>query len=582
MWGYQPHFRINCQTQAESLFDLLDRGLEPKVSLIGFLQSNRTDRHSICVDPESLEEIIPNLNDLNSKAKEILTNHFDKNTFYTGPGVQEKKDKQLLAEVNRLALEEILNNLNTANQSISFVSNVLTISDYQFYVILELNRFVYESHIHLKKRDSEQRFKLRLSLIECAVECYLHEIKKNFKETRDDEFFDLEIPRSDELLRDAATNFIYTISWAGRNGMGLHGLVETCNKISQAKYESEEVNGTILVAKEGHSDIDLLVQIKEPFSIRDHRKTRKLLEQANGNLHVITNAFKVLGLGELKPTYDPSTESVFIIKFTGLHCWDVMHCDHILMQMRYGIPQFAQESIDKNKFAVDARRIFSGIKTEQVENLFQLSIAITKVNKGAMLIISRDAANEAMRLKNRAIVLNPFKLKEELLLPLASIDGGILIDESGLCYANGLILDGIVGHRGDSSRGSRYNSAITYQEFFELKKATMIVVVSEDGMVDLIPGLMPQIEHSDIITVIEILEEIKNNGYSESYSFDEAMHWLQNHNFYLTPEECKRINELNDSISEKFKGDSVRIIYEHFSPHTDMNNSYYFENKTDD
>jgi len=583
MWGYQAHFRIICETRAESIFNSLDRGLQPKVSLVGFLQTTDPNQYPICVDPENLEHIIPSLKDVQIRADELFKNHPDRNMFYTGEGAQEKVLARRRKETQRLALAEIIDELNAENNTISFTSRGLKIRDYEFYIVLELNRFVYNSRLLLTKQDTDQRFKLRLSLLESTIESYLKEMADAFKETKADEFFDVDTRSSDELLREAANTFMYTISWAGRDGMGLHGLIETCNRISQTKYESQEVKGNILIAKKGHEDVELIVEIKEPFSVRDHRKTRKLLEQANDGLSVVTNAVDVLGLGRVKSSYDPNNESIFHIKFVSLHCWDVMHQNTVLMQMRFGAPQFAQEVIDKNKFEADAKRIFSGIQDGQIDKLYDLAMSFTKLDKGAMLIISRQAEEEAARLKNRAIVLKPFALKSELVPTLASIDGGVLVDENGVCFANGVILDGIVGYRGNSARGSRYNSAITYQEFFEFKKPTMVIVISEDGMVDVIPTLLQRISHAEILAVIAVLEEIKRSGHSNSGTFDDAMQWLQNRQFYLTLDECERINKLNDTISEANDGQHMRIIYPHFAPNPDMNDSYYLdEDNTND
>lgn len=577
MWGYQVHFRIACETKAESIFNSLDRGLQPKVSLIGFLQNDDPKQRPICVDPENLEEIIPKLEAVIARADQLYKNHPDREMFYTGDGVTEKVLKRRRGEVQGLALSQIIDEINKENGTIAFTSRGLKIHDYEFFIVLELNRFVYKSHLLLTQQAQDVRFKLRLSLLESAIEVYLEEMASAFKETKADEFWDVDTRDSDELLREAANSFMYTISWAGRDGMGLHGLVETCNRVSQAKYESEEVRGTILVAAKDHSDIELLVEIKEPFSVRDHRKTRKLLEQAGNDISVITNAVNVLGLGRIKPTYNPVDESIFSINFIGLNCWDVMHQNTVLMQMRYGIPQFAQEIIDKNKFDADAKRIFGGISDLQLNNLYDLSIAITKLSHGAMLIISGNAEEEANRLHNRAITLKPFPLNVELLPALSAIDGGILIDENGICHANGVILDGIVGNRGDSARGSRYNSAVTYQEYFEFKKPTLIIVVSEDGMVDMIPTLKPQIAHSEINAVIGILEEIATNGQSESSTFDEAMEWLLNREFYLTEEECRKINEFNNIISSRPLTENMRRIYSPFKPDPNMNHTYYTE-----
>jgi len=71
MWGYQVPFRIACETKAESIFNSLDRGLQPKVSLIGFLQNDDPKQPPICVDPENLEEIIPKLEAVIDRADEL-------------------------------------------------------------------------------------------------------------------------------------------------------------------------------------------------------------------------------------------------------------------------------------------------------------------------------------------------------------------------------------------------------------------------------------------------------------------------------------------------------------------------------
>jgi DNA integrity scanning protein DisA with diadenylate cyclase activity len=63
----------------------------------------------------------------------------------------------------------------------------------------------------------------------------------------------------------------------------------------------------------------------------------------------------------------------------------------------------------------------------------------------------------------------------------------VLIDPHGTCYAIGAILDGLATEKGDSSRGSRYNSALRYVESSDYP--CLAVVVSEDGLVDVITSV---------------------------------------------------------------------------------------------
>ncbi len=84
------------------------------------------------------------------------------------------------------------------------------------------------------------------------------------------------------------------------------------------------------------------------------------------------------------------------------------------------------------------------------------------------------------------------------------------------CYCHtiqsraGVILDGLATTKGDSSRGSRYNSAIRYYEHFGKDAPLVIVVVSEDGMINLIPDLRPQIKHSLIEESIDNFNSLLN------------------------------------------------------------------------
>lgn len=582
MWGFQAIYRINCETHAEELFNRLDRGLQPKVSLIGFLKRDSPEKHPICVDPESLESLIDKIQNVDEKASELLIPKDGRRIFYTGEGVQEKMDKQKIWESKRIALKQTVEELPEYGDSAIFVSKRLETNDYNFYVILELNKFVYNSHFHLKKSDTQERIRLRLSLLQCAVETYLDEVTRAFNETKEDEFFEFECRNTEEILKIAANNFISTIAYAGRDFKGIHGLIETCNKISQSRYEGEELKGSMLVAKKDHPDIEMAVELIEPFSIRDYRKTRKLLQQSDTGNSVVTNSSVVLGLGKIKDSYSPTDESIFTINFESLHKWEVEHNQKVLMQMNFGLPQFSEEIINKDFFQSNAQRIFEDISETDIVFIYLLSVYLTQMKKGAMLIISDQAEQEAIRLAKQCLAIKPKKLTLEILRNMSKIDGGVLIDRHGICYANGVLLDGVVGRRGDAARGSRYNSALTYHENNELSNSTMIVVVSEDGMVDIIPSLRPKIRHSNVTAVIEILREIEKEKVTEKGTFNEVMQWLKDKSFYLTKDECHEVNALNDIISERDKGASMRILHEKLEPDPEMNDTYYDRESKDE
>lgn len=119
--------------------------------------------------------------------------------------------------------------------------------------------------------------------------------------------------------------------------------------------------------------------------------------------------------------------------------------------------------------------------------LWDIMSQASKQKHGTMIVISDHAKQEAERLKNQSTPIQAKILPADLTLPLSSIDGALLLDTNATCHAVGVILDGITTERGNPARGARYNSAIRYSEYVKTQKhACLIVVISEDGMIDLI------------------------------------------------------------------------------------------------
>lgn len=108
---------------------------------------------------------------------------------------------------------------------------------------------------------------------------------------------------------------------------------------------------------------------------------------------------------------------------------------------------------------------------------------------GTMVVVTENAQEESERLAEQSIPVVPFKLDTELMKRITAIDGAVIMDQKANCYALGAILDGSIKKReGDSSRGARFNSAVKYSSrAAEHNEKCVIIVISEDGMVDLFP-----------------------------------------------------------------------------------------------
>ena len=65
-----------------------------------------------------------------------------------------------------------------------------------------------------------------------------------------------------------------------------------------------------------------------------------------------------------------------------------------------------------------------------------------------------------------------------------------MLDQDLCCHGFGVILDGVSVQNQDSARGSRYNSSLRYYAYIKERfEKTLIIVASDDGMVDFIPPI---------------------------------------------------------------------------------------------
>lgn len=380
-----------------------------------------------------------------------------------------------------------------------------------------------------------------------------------------------------ELIRNAAKKFMYTAALAGGNFQGNHGLYETCNEISSLRYEGAEGVGSIIIVEESHKNIKMTLQLKKPIDIRDYRKVRKFLEMSENGVSIISDSAYIYGLGELKGEYNPVEESVFEVKFIKHYEWILYHNNIPMMIVQYGNPTLPKAKIQREKIYSDMKRIFKGIKIRNIDSLWDIIIEAMKQRHGTMIVISECAEQESCRLGNQCFEIEPQKLPLNMINQITSIDGALLLDPNSVCYAAGVILDGIATEKGDSSRGARYNSAVRYYEYVKERIATLLVIVSEDGMINLIPDLRPQIRHSDILNKIVEFRELSEEQEPNFKKFNGLMEYFQGVNFYLSSEECMEINDLRKKIENKDFNINMRIVYTDLKPNPEMNESYYLE-----
>jgi DisA bacterial checkpoint controller nucleotide-binding len=205
-----------------------------------------------------------------------------------------------------------------------------------------------------------------------------------------------------------------------------------------------------------------------------------------------------------------------------------------------------------------------------------------------MLVVHRNASEEAARLIPQAQQVLPQLLDSKLLPAVTSIDGAVLVDPTGTCRAVGVILDGHASGKGDSSRGARFNSAVRYHE--TQNGECLVIIVSEDGMINLLPNLRRQVARGSVEAVVRQLEESLTDDPDYEVFF---RHWehLESLAFYLTAEQCDRINAARTRLedhrarpdpddrdpNEGLVGRITHVGWTPFAPDPEMNSSYFLD-----
>jgi hypothetical protein len=250
------------------------------------------------------------------------------------------------------------------------------------------------------------------------------------------------------------------------------------------RYESREGLGAILIAKPDHLAITTVIQLEQPFLVTEFRRVRKLLEMCRGELSVLTDSRYVWGLGNVvKNLYFPATAEVRRVRFRSHGPWQLTHLDLDLMDVPYGEPTLPQPPADVNAVKAQITGKFPSVQPGAADALVNLVSFAVEAKHGTMLVISGHAAEEAARLTKPKRGVRPFAPDEATIAAAAAIDGAIMIDLEGMAHGIGVILDGLAGDSENPARGARYNSAIRYLHGHQ---DSLIVVVSEDGMVDIV------------------------------------------------------------------------------------------------
>lgn len=585
MWGYQSHFRINQECACKRIFQLLDERFAPQVFLVGIRVEQQKNRFPACVDPENDFWAVSSDFDKALEVAEGLRNGYkERALMHSHPLAQKWHDDALVRRSIRDAIEQIIED-HSARPSdlIYFVSDPTGVDGYMVSVVLGLQKTILEEHPSLSSNSvpiHEYRdMPVPVSLMDATIRSYLSKASGELR--LPDPGCGTSEMNADEILRDGASRMMIGLAYRVDQGCieGWHGLLGSCTNIARTYYEGAEGSGTIVLAREDHPSLKKTILFENPPRLSATRAARKLLQLATHGFALHTNSEGLFGLVNIGK-YETAAEDLFTIGFLGYHHWEVRHNSQILMRVRDGQPSLPKPPYDEKKLEKDLPRIFAGMTIRQVERIMGLIRQAEREPHGTMLIISSAAKKEAERLSTEGTRIASKTLTPELLGSLTPIDGAVLLNPKGTCYAIGVILDGMATERGNSARGARYNSAIRY--VCSSKSPTLAVVVSEDGGVDFFPYLRPQIKRSEIDGAIKRLRDFINFSPVNRRRYNETMDWLGQHRFYLLPDDCEVINKVMESVDKKLEAEdpsAIRIVRDGFSATDGFDTDFYYEHE---
>ncbi|MDN4616703.1 diadenylate cyclase [Paenibacillus sp. PsM32] len=323
----------------------------------------------------------------------------------------------------------------------------------------------------------------------------------------------------------------------------VNNLLESLDDVSSRAYESSIAFGSILFMNKSLITESNLIRFAIKFAkndvikLEDAKRIRKLLELTNieKDLYLIADHSVIYGIGEVNwhlqkdsliLRLDFNGVSKYILSFAKLQMQSILEGQLItkenqkfyrsdlkleekeLISIAFKNPKINEEGYSTERFSrILSKELFEN-KEEQIkiEKLNEIVQKARMQKHGTIVVITNveTAKNEIKKLSKQSTVIEMGPINPEHIKFLTSIDGAIYFDSDCNCHGIGVILDGEAQENiGDASRGARFNSA--YRYIAKLKKSAqrcVIIIISEDGMIDILP------EFEDEDKLLEITEEI--------------------------------------------------------------------------
>lgn len=540
MWGFQSSFRFNVERAVEHTLEELGVAGEPTVLLVGVLAPGGS-RHPICIEPEDGSVVPADFSDFDARAAALYQQDPDSRMIRSDP-----RHHTLMQQRNRhraaaAAIAEILERKD--GEELRFFVGMPTLVEEHFvYPAIGVPRQLVAQTPRLTATEIPEAPWLGVtpSLLEGAILALLRSCSRALLGPDPGDGLGIGVEPADTTRAGARSLLDTVVALAGNEYRP--SFLDGLNRVSTTRYEQRLGLGRFIVAAADSQFTETAMVLRRPLRIGETRAVRKLLEASRVRGEgLLTDGAAVYGLGHIRDDYEPGSESVFEVLVVGHGSWELQHSGHILMAVENGAARVGAPPLQRQRFDEITSRVFArgGCDTDA---LWALAEAARLAEHGTMLVVSERASEEAERLQGQAMAVTPVPLEPSVVEQVTAIDGALLVDPHGTCHAFGVILDGTAVESGDRSRGARYNSAVRY--LASASAATMIMLVSEDGMINLLPDLRPRMSRAALEGMMSDLRAAAALEPVHPERFYKAYNRVKAASFYLNSELCKEANRL--------------------------------------
>lgn len=575
MWGYQREFRISLDNAADRALDQIGAILSPDAFVVGFAVGEE-DTARVCL--ESREGMSPPFtpDDFGGVVLDAKRRYGDSpvhDTVFATEEMRLARHEFFRDAARARAVEAAMAAAPAGAGRTFFVGQSACVGEYDVHPVVSVDSAALDALPRLETTEVDGTpvtVSLAHGIISELLRTATHALLAA-KPPRTISPIEDDVPN--DAIRRSANHLVFSTAMIAGQTLA-KGLFDSFEALSSTAYEGRAGSGTVILAADGHPHVDVAIRLRAPISVRERLQFRKLLELTDDQLGLLIDGTTIYGLGAISEQYDGSTEDLFRFSIVEQGVWIMSHHGDALLRVANGHPQLPRPRMSPSLFIDSMRRVFAAVDDSDIRAIWRLAQTAVSQGKGTMLVITTAAAQEAQRLAPQAIAIDPQPIGSRMLRALTKIDGAVLLTPDGTCHAVGVILDGVATGVGDPGRGSRYNSAVRYTA--ASSAPCMIVIVSDDGMIDVHPELAPRVRPEDVEQALFDLETIGSADDVDLERFYATRERLRLFAFYLSESQCERANAVVEQVEQQRHAKTgMRLAVVPFAPDPRMNESFF-------